>query len=206
MKNQLNNTKSNEITTNFKEAHEFAQKFNMSMRKTAEAVLELGSIYYQAHKKLTGEAYDQFLLEIKFKKNDSTLSKLKLIGEKYELLKQAENELPPSWTSIYKIAKQSNEVIQSLIDTRKLSSSLKGQDLDRLLGVTPKNEAKKLPNQETPKVDMPSTANDSGYMIMVKLYQAPTEDQKAMLKSITRMLKMENIDYQASESLEPFFI
>lgn len=204
--NQLNNLQKKGENIDFKEAHEFAQKFNMSMRKTAEAVLELGSVYYQAHQKLTGEAYEQFLSEIKFKKNDSTLSKLKLIGEKYELLKQAQKELPPSWTSIYKIAKQSDEVIKSLIESGNLSSSLKGQDLDRLLGVAPKTESKKLTNQDTPKIDMTSTANDNGYMITVKLYQAPTEDQKAMLKSITRMLKMENIDYQASESLEPFFI
>jgi hypothetical protein len=182
---------------------QYTAAFKSSMRKTAEAVLEMARVAYEAENNLTRQAYAQFCKQIGFKTEDSTLSKLKSIGAKYEILKKNEDKLPPNWTSIYKIAQATSDVVQGLIDGNKISPTTTGAELNTLLGIEAKN--KKASHTSTAAIQANTQFSNNEYTIVCKLYSAPTPAQLKILKEMKEMLKNEQIACEKSPSLEPFF-
>ena len=182
---------------------QYTAAFKSSMRKTAEAVLEMARVAYEAEKNLTRQAYAKFCEQIGFKTEDSTLSKLKSIGAKYEILKKNEDKLPPNWTSIYKIAQATTDVVQELIDGNKITPATTGVQLNALLGIESKN--KKSNQASTTATQGETQFSTNEYTIVCKLYSAPTPAQLKILKELKEMLQKEQIACETSPSLEPFF-
>ncbi len=96
MNSTIVNTSNTTIIT--KQVTEYANQFKVQAKKTAEGVLEMARVVFEA-KKLGATDFEVFCSEVGYKSDSSTIRKLKSIGEKYEFLLSRSKSLPTSWTT-----------------------------------------------------------------------------------------------------------
>ena len=132
------------------------EKFNSFARKTAEGVLEMGKVVYQA-KRLKESEFHRFCEIVGMSGSSSTVQKLIKIGEKYEFLIGHAEKLPANWTTVYELARLTEDKIEDLIDRGVICTLLIAADLNAALGKTPKAKSKKdaaqIPNGNNQVVD-----------------------------------------------------
>jgi len=113
------------------EVRPYVLQFNTFLNKSAEAVLEMGRVVYEARKTLKKKAqFNEFCAAIRLKTDGSAISKLKTIGKRYVFLSQFKDSLPDAWTTLYHLARmKDNEfeigVQQSLIHKTMTANELR---------------------------------------------------------------------------------
>jgi len=178
------------------------EKFQTHARKTAESILEMGKIVFEA-KKLVSSQFCFFCESIGFDHKSPTIRKFVSIGEKYELLISKSKNLPASWTTIYEVAVLGNEVIEDYISDGSINHTTTGKDLKSLIG---KNKIV-LEKPETNKVEENQIVQNGaleGYAFMVKLDKAPDQLILKKLAKILKELDLLNIKYELAPSLDEF--
>jgi len=127
-----------------KQVTEYASQFKIQARKTAEGVLEMAKVVYDA-KQLSTLDFEAFCYEVGYASDSSTIRKLKSIGEKYQFLLARSKSLPASWTTLYQVSRLTAEVIEQKIDEGVINPQIDGKSLSKILGVEKPSEAKSVP-------------------------------------------------------------
>jgi hypothetical protein len=176
------------------------EKFNSFARKTAEGVLDMAKVVFDARKLKDSEFY-RFCEIVGMNGSSSTAQKLIAIGKKYDCLIGHSEKLPPNWTTVYEVSKLTEEQIESLIDRGVLTASLIASDLNAALGKEKKVKAKTPTPIPTP---IPN-GNDEGLGFRVQLGSNPDREMAKKIKNLIGELKKLNLQLQVGPTLEAFF-
>ena len=173
------------------------EKFNTFARKTAEGVLEMAKAVWEANK-LKSSEFHRFCELVGINGSSATTKKFITIGDKYEYLIGRSEKLPPNWTTVYEVAKLTEEQIESLIDTGVLNSSLIADDLNIALGKVKKIKSKKV---AAPVLN----GTDDGIGFRAKLISAPDKETAEKIKDLLEELKKLKVQIEISTTLKAFF-
>lgn len=128
-----------------KAVSEYANQFKVQAKKTAEGVLEMARVVFDA-KQLGKADFEVFCSEVGYKSDSSTIRKLNSIGEKYQVLLSRSKSLPTSWTTLYQVSRLTAEVIDQKISEGVITPNLDGKGLAARLGLADPNASKAVPN------------------------------------------------------------
>ncbi len=143
MSNAIVNTLNTNIIS--KQVTEYANQFKVQAKKTAEGVLEMARVVFDA-KQLGTADFEVFCSEVGYKSDSSTIRKLKSIGEKYQFLLSRSKSLPTSWTTLYQVSRLTAEVIDQKINEGVITPNLDGKGLAARLGLAEPSAPKAVPN------------------------------------------------------------
>lgn len=173
------------------------EKFNTFARKTAEGVLEMAKVVYQA-KRLKESEFHRFCEIVGMSGSSSTVQKLIKIGEKYEFLIGHAEKLPANWTTVYELARLTEDKIEELIDRGVICTSLIAADLNAALGKMPKAKSK------TDAEPIPN-GNFNGLGFRVLLNKSPDPVTAKKIKLLIVELKKFDLQLEVGSTLEAFF-
>jgi hypothetical protein len=171
----------------------YANQFKVQAKKTAEGVLEMARVVYDA-KQLGTADFEVFCSEVGYKSDSSTIRKLKSIGEKYQILLSRSNSLPTSWTTLYQVSRLSAEVIDQKINEGVITPHLDGKGLAARLGLAEPVAPKAVPN---------GTGNNLSFSVDLELVPSPQLKLKLqyLLNELETIMKAK---VTKSASLEAF--
>jgi hypothetical protein len=185
------------LVVDTKEVIVLVEKFNAFARKTAEGVLEMGKVVCEA-KKLKESEFHKFCEIVGMSGSSSTVQKLLKIGEKYEFLIGHAEKIPANWTTVYELAKLTEEKIEELIDRGVLSTSLLAAELNAALGKTPKAKSKKgaapIPN---------GIFDGLGFRVLLK--KSPDAAMTKKIKSLISEIEKIDLELEVGTTLKAFF-
>lgn len=115
------------------ERERFYSEFSNFAVKTAQSSVEMCRVVFEAKKGLSSSEYSEFLNDIGYKSETSTIRKYLAIGSQYDKLIQYTNLLPNSWTSIYTITQLSSDTFDALTATDTDMSKMSGKEIKSLL-------------------------------------------------------------------------
>jgi hypothetical protein len=166
------NTTSNLTDT----AREYVSQFNTFLNKSAEAVLEMGRIVFEAKDKLDKNEFPVFCAAIRLNAEGSAISKLKTIGGRYSTLSQYKDVLPNAWTTLYYLAKLSEEDFNRGLQQQLIHQTMTANELKAINPkIIPSKRAAVVTAVEEAVESTPS--ND----IRIKLGDLVDEATKALL-------------------------
>jgi hypothetical protein len=156
----------------------YVVRFQTYANKSAENVLEMCKVVHEAYQAFAnGNAFDEFCKLVGLQEK-SAISKMKKIGSRYAILKPYMDRLPSAWTTLYKIAKMTDEQFQRAIDQQKLSIYITAKQLGTITG-TKANRKLTTSAVEVQVADV-QAANENCFK--VKLGEAISTDQRASLE------------------------
>lgn len=112
---------------------QYVTDFNLNMKKSARATLEMCRTVYEASKSLAAHDFDSFCKQIGYKDNSSTIRKFITIGKVYPRLIDYAEQLPIGWTNIYQLTQIAADDFETCIKNKYSFSKLKGAELKFLL-------------------------------------------------------------------------
>ena len=116
---------------------DYTNRYNTFLNKTAESILCLTQTVYEAKANLDINEFNAFTKEVGLKSN-ATISKFIAIGEKYSRLLPYTNNLPCSWTTLYKLARMSQSDFDQVKDF--LFAEMSITDVQSLLPSSPQKK------------------------------------------------------------------
>ena len=111
---------------------DYVEQFNFFANKSAEAVLEMCQVVYQANRTLSKDEFIAFAGGINLKLTSSTVSKWKTIGENYARLIKHKEYLPCAWTTIYNITKLDDVRLEQGISDKHICETMNNIDLKKV--------------------------------------------------------------------------
>lgn len=114
----------------------YVKRFKMSMKQTAESILDMGNTIYEACRYLGEVPLEQFCDQIGLNSTDAMFKKLKKIGENHARLEANVKELPNTWTTIYKLAQITDDEFNKVVDANILSPYVTAKEINNCLGKT----------------------------------------------------------------------
>ena len=191
MSNAIVNTSNTNIIS--KQVTEYANQFKVQAKKTAEGVLEMARVVFDA-KQLGTADFEVFCSEVGYKSDSSTIRKLKSIGEKYQFLLSRSKSLPTSWTTLYQVSRLTTEVIDEKINEGVITPNLDGKGLAVRLGLSEPSAPKAVPN-----------GTENALTFSVDLELIPTAQDKVKLRYfIAELENAMKAKVKKSASLEAF--
>ena len=142
MKNLTINTTSTKITGNGL-IQVSVIEFKGYAKKTAENILEMGRVVFEAKKNLKtnkGE-FEAFCAGVGFKSDSSSIKKLAQIGKAYSFMKSHADHLPNNWTTVYEIARLTEDQLNTFIDQGLIHQNVLGSVIKTLNGSKRDDEA-----------------------------------------------------------------
>ena len=172
-------------------------RFHTFAAKTVEGILEMGRVVNEASK-LKKSEFAKFCELVELDGKDSTVNKLKTIGEKYEFLLAHSSKLPSSWTTVYEIARLTEDQITNLIDRGVLKATLAAQELSIALG-----KPKKLNGKKTGTTSASEFSSELGFRVL--LTKSPDRVLTQKIGSLLEQLRELPLDVFVGSGLEAFF-
>jgi hypothetical protein len=111
--------------TTDKAVNEYVARFDAFKKKTAEFLVELGNVVYDAKTNLDGKQLEQFCDRVGLRKDSSTFRKMVEVGRKAVRLKPIVEKLPPNWTTLYELATFEDGQFERAADVVVPTSTLK---------------------------------------------------------------------------------
>lgn len=174
-----------------KKVAEYADQFKGYARKTAEGVLEMARVVYDA-KQLDKAEFEVFCAVVGYKSDSSTIRKLNSIGEKYQILLSRTQSLPNSWTTLYQVSRLTTEMIDRKINEGVITPNLDGKGLAERLGLAepkpPKNVQKGTESKMNFSVDIDLIPSPT---LKIKLQHLLKELETTMKAKVTRSASLE---------------
>jgi hypothetical protein len=170
----------NAVSTNFMDGEVidakigvFVDRFNKSMKQTAESILEMGNVIYEASQNLGPVPLSQFCKEIRMDSNNAMFKKLKRIGESHLRLEANVTKLPNNWTTIYKLAVITAEQFAKVVDAEILTPCVTAREINDCIGTT-----KSRPVDGTSKANSITISVSAGNVANAALLVAKIEELK----------------------------
>lgn len=114
----------------------YVERFNKSMKATAESIIDMGNTIYEASRYLGEVPLAQFCEQIGMNSTDPMFKKLKKIGENHARLEANVSKLPNTWTTIYKLAAMKQEDFTKIVDAEVLTPFVTAKEINECLGTT----------------------------------------------------------------------
>jgi hypothetical protein len=121
VENEVDNTKAAEAVLSY------VNQFSIHTKNTASSYLEMCKVVFDANEVLSQKDFQLFCVTAHI--GIAKASKLKLIGKRYETLKQYVDTLPVNWTTLYKLTHLEDERIGELVEEGKLYPEMPTKDL-----------------------------------------------------------------------------
>jgi hypothetical protein len=110
----------------------FVSRYMLFANKSAENILEMSKVVFEASKAFGEEPFEQFCSTVGLR-DKCTVSKMKKIGSRYAQLAPFMNRLPPAWTTLYTLAKLSDEKFEEIVSANKVSIYTTAKQLGEIL-------------------------------------------------------------------------
>ena len=144
--NVLNRTNSEVVSTeshkNFNvtvfltDKERFLQDYNSFAKKTAQSLLEMYKIVYDAKQTLTKLNFESFCKEIGQKSSDGTIRKYLAIGEKYDDFINYADKLPNRWTTIYDLTLIDNNTFLAIVNANESFATMSAKNIKSLVNMS----------------------------------------------------------------------
>ena len=108
------------------------QQFNQFARKSTDNVLEMAKIVVEAKAQLSKTDFPEFCTGIGFDKGGAFISKMKKIGERYDLFKANADKLPVTWTTLYRLATMPVDDFVAGIESGLIHAQMTAKDLEQV--------------------------------------------------------------------------
>lgn len=194
------NTLSNNYSISFVDSS--VAEFKAYARKTAENILEMGRVVCETKSKSkeNPKDFENFCERIGFKPKSSSIKKLSQIGKSYLVLKSQAQYLPNNWTTLYQIARLTNEQLADFIKQGLIHQNVLGAQIEALL--KPKSDSPVIEkiSKET-KTEVPSGTLPNGLCFICDVGQLDDLSRKAHIQSIIDSLKSLNVKVVMSPDL-----
>jgi hypothetical protein len=118
---------------------ELVLQYKEFARKSAECVLKLAGIVAKASE-LPEQELRAFCDEVGLEREGSTYRKLRAIGERIDRFEPHAERVPYAWTTLYELAKLSDEEFERVLRSNRLSRTMTAKDL---ASIVPKQLGKK---------------------------------------------------------------
>jgi hypothetical protein len=112
--------------------------------KTAESILEMGRIAFEAHQISYG--FYTLFCERVMARGKSMMSKLVAIGRRYDDFYPHKNNLPSQWTTLYNLTQLANDEFAQKCETGEIHSKLTGKESLILIGKAPSKRILSAPS------------------------------------------------------------
>lgn len=179
----------------------YAVQFNQFASKTAEAIIGMARVVYNAKSSLSIQNFNQFCDAIKLKKESSAIRKLTQIGKKADFLERYADRLPNTWTTVYRLTQLTNDVLEDLIAKEDVHPSLSGLEAGRLvhlrLGTTPRSKK----NTATSAATAQAAANDEVYSFTIHFERIPERAKASDLEEKLNQFARETSNCSVIRSL-----
>jgi hypothetical protein len=176
---------------------QLVSRFHTFASKTVEGILEMGRVVYEASQ-LKKSEFARFCELVDLDRKESTVAKLKTIGEKYEFLLAHSSKLPANWTTVYEVARLTEEKISALIENGVIKTTLVAQELNDALGKARKPSTTKLGAAS-------EFAPQEGLGFRVRLSNTPDESTASRIRELVRELRSLKLEVEVGSTLESFF-
>jgi hypothetical protein len=107
------------------EINKFVVRFDVWKNKTAEALIELGKVVYDAKNELDAQGLSQFCKRVGLDVESSTFRKMYQVGHKAIRFTPLLAKLPPNWTTLYGLATFEDEQFQRAAEVLEPTSTFK---------------------------------------------------------------------------------
>ena len=121
-----------EVITNIK-TDQYAGRFNLWKRKTAQGFIEMGKVIVDAKENLDKGEFEEFIGVIGYATASSFISKLYQIGMNADLFDKNIDQLPSSYTTLYQLTTVDSPTLVKLFDQQLISPALKGRQLEEMV-------------------------------------------------------------------------
>lgn len=189
MENTVINT-AFEVTT-------FVQRYTSCMSKSSQSTLELAAVVSDAKINLSKEQFKEFCTAIGYETSSATISKMVKIGEKYDVLKPHTDKLPASWTTLYYIAQQPDDVIKADIESSFINPLMTGKDLVKY-GCHPQGKKNAIEKATIPQPD----PTPESLSIKVIMQEKPVGDKALQIKSLIVQLRSLGVEFVMGEEMK----
>jgi len=125
-------TKKN-VNTSYK-VTEAVEEFRSFFKKSVLDVLEMGRVVSRVKAELQAAQFEDFCKGIGYTHKSSSIKKLKLIGDKHQVLAKFASSLPSNWTSLYEITKLNEAQIAAYVTSGAIHTQVKGSEIAALNG------------------------------------------------------------------------
>jgi hypothetical protein len=154
-------------------------------------------VVYEAKKSLQKSEYDNFLLDIGRRTEDSTIRKYLAIGERYDDLIAYTNLLPSSWTSIYAITQLPAESFMAMVTLGESMANLTGAQIKRLKGVNASNNSV---NSTVPAMQSTNVKRSASVDTNESEQAVDSESASAAVESTDALISAQKTDSASSDA------
>lgn len=119
-------------TVTSKKVFSFVERYRLSVKKTAESILELADVVYCAKTELTKEEFNQFRIAIDADASkDSYIKKLCVIASNSKRFEPIKDRLPASYTTLYALAKIEQSSFDEVLHKKIISPRMTAARLSK---------------------------------------------------------------------------
>jgi len=178
-------------------------EFKTFAKKTAESILEMGRVVYEAKRKFKNnrEDFEMFSERIGFKPASSSIKKLTQIGKSYMTLKERSKYLPNNWTTLYLIARLTSEQLQEFIDQGLIHQHVLGAQIEALLKPLAGEDLEEIPQQEV-KRESPPKLELNGNTFLCEIGDLGDVSLKAQIQLLINSLKQLKVKVNLAPDLK----
>jgi len=190
-------TKKNVNTSN--QVKEAVEEFRSFFKKSVLDVLEMGRVVSRVKSELQTAQFEDFCKGIGYSHKSSSIKKLKLIGDKHQVLAKYAYSLPSNWTSLYEITKLNEAQIAAYVTSGAIHTQVKGSEIAALNGKEPYGrKEEKVSNEKLEEV----LSVTRGCSFVCQLLDVNDVALKAKIQKFVTELKQQKAKVKVLESKE----
>jgi hypothetical protein len=112
------------------DSEKLAEKVNSLSQSSVSNILEISLAFFEAKQHLPKDQYCDFLNRTRYKDNSSMIRKYLCVGKSYQRLSSIAQNLPPVFTTIYKLSTVTAEELDKLIASNILHPDVQTREID----------------------------------------------------------------------------
>jgi len=115
----------------------FVERYRLSVKKTAESILELANVVYSAKTELSKDEFIQFRVEIDADASkDSYIKKLCVIASNASRFEPIKDKLPASYTTLYSLANIEQSKFDEVLEKNIISPKMTALRLSKCVNMS----------------------------------------------------------------------
>ena len=161
--------------------YKYATEFRGHVKNSLINQLKSAKVIYDCSNKLSNYSdFERFCETIGIKPKSSTMSKLKKIGQYYDLFSSHIDSLPDSWTSIYQIALLGDEEAERLLNNGIITKDTTGKDIKDINGKPERGESAQDGEEEAIEGEIIPNGNNKSQLCTVNIIEETLKDQETL--------------------------
>jgi hypothetical protein len=180
----------NAVVSN-KKVLSFVERYRLSVKKTAESILELANVVFSAKTELSKDEFKKFRIEIDADSSkDSYIKKLCVIASNAARFEPIKDKLPASYTTLYSLANIEQSKFDEILEKNIISTKMTALDLTKCF----KNQVAMRSNS----VNAKKTLHCVTFNLDIRNIEKSTVTK--VIHEIAEVCKMFNVHYECDSS------